>query len=76
MNRHDPRAFSPSEAQIRYEQNGYTVLRQGQFVRCAVTGQPINVEDLRYWSVELQEPYGSREAALQRHRQREAGGAV
>ncbi|HEX9881452.1 MAG TPA: DUF2093 domain-containing protein, partial [Hyphomicrobium sp.] len=39
------------------------------FVRCAVTGEPILLPDLRYWSVELQEPYISPEVSLKRYRQ-------
>jgi hypothetical protein len=35
-------------------------------VRCAVTGQTIPLENLRYWSVELQEPYADAEASLRR----------
>ena len=33
---------------------------------CAVTGVPIPLEELRYWSVDLQEPYATPEAVLQR----------
>jgi hypothetical protein len=36
-------------------------------VRCAVTGVPIPLEELKYWSVDLQEPYANPEAVLQRH---------
>jgi hypothetical protein len=69
MNRHDPRAIQPAEAQLRYEANKYTVLRHGAFVRCAVTGRSIPLDELRYWSVERQEAYSSREAVLQRLRE-------
>jgi hypothetical protein len=43
------------------------VVRPGAFVRCAVTGVPIPLEELKYWSVELQEPYATPEAVLRRH---------
>jgi hypothetical protein len=33
-----------------------------------VSGEPITIADLRYWSVELQEPYASAEIAFARHR--------
>jgi hypothetical protein len=36
-------------------------------VRCAVTGVPIPLEELKYWSVDLQEPYATPEAVLSRH---------
>jgi hypothetical protein len=32
-----------------------------------VTGAAIPLEELRYWSVDLQEAYSSPEAVLQRH---------
>ena len=35
--------------------------------RCAVTGAPIPLEELKYWSVDLQEAYSSPEVVLQRH---------
>jgi hypothetical protein len=36
-------------------------------VRCAVTGVQIPLEELRYWSVDLQEAYATPEAVQQRH---------
>jgi hypothetical protein len=42
------------------------VVRPGAFVRCAVTGVPIPLEELKYWSVDRQEAYASPEAVLQR----------
>ena len=44
------------------------MLSPGDFVRCAVTGEPIMLPDLRYWSVELQEAYASAEISFERHR--------
>jgi hypothetical protein len=38
-----------------------------RFVRCAVTGIPIPLEELKYRSVDLQEAYASPDAVLQRH---------
>jgi hypothetical protein len=40
------------------------VLANGDHVTCAVTGQQIPLDRLRYWSVERQEPYASPEAAM------------
>jgi hypothetical protein len=55
------------EAEIRYLDGDFRVIRPGAFVRCAITGVEIPVEELRYWSVERQEAYASPEAVLQRH---------
>ena len=56
------------EARIEYLDGDYRMVRHGSFVRCGVTGQPIPLEDLRYWSVALQEAYSSPEAVLKRMR--------
>ena len=55
-------------AQLIFGPNGFRVMRPGNHVRCAVTGEAIPLEELRYWSVARQEPYSSPEAALKRLR--------
>jgi hypothetical protein len=66
MNRFERRPASPGEAAIEYLDGDFRIVRPGSFVRCGVTGEVILIEDLRYWSVDLQEAYVSREAVLQR----------
>ncbi|HZT26310.1 MAG TPA: DUF2093 domain-containing protein [Pseudolabrys sp.] len=56
------------EAEVKYLDGDFRVVRPGAYVRCAVTGQAIPLEELKYWSVELQEAYASPEAVLERHR--------
>lgn len=51
------KGFSPSEATIRYMDGDYVVLKPGSFVRCAVTGKPIALDELTYWNVDRQEAY-------------------
>tara|TARA_B100000035_G_scaffold307101_1_gene309946 strand:- start:300 stop:485 length:186 start_codon:yes stop_codon:yes gene_type:complete len=54
-------------AKIKYLPNNFQVLEEGDYVECAVTGKKINLQDLTYWNVELQEPYFSYiEASLKR----------
>jgi hypothetical protein len=60
-----PPAFG-TEAVLEYTNSDYRILRQGTFVRCGVTGNPIQLDDLRYWSAERQEAYASPEAVLVR----------
>ncbi len=69
MNQHDRGIFGAPEAEVRYAHGDFKVVRSGSFVRCAATGQPIALDDLKYWSVERQEAYASPEAALKRLRQ-------
>jgi hypothetical protein len=54
------------EARIRYLDADYEILQQGDFVRCAVTGQAVALPDLRYWDVAAQQPFASAEAAFGR----------
>lgn len=53
-------------ATLSYGPNGFRMLSSGHFVICAVTGEKIPLEALRYWSVERQEPYASAEIATRR----------
>ncbi|MEW4449406.1 DUF2093 domain-containing protein [Qipengyuania sp. JC766] len=57
---------SSQPAKLQYGPNGFRVLRAGQHVFCAVTGEAIPLEELRYWDVERQEPYASAEIATKR----------
>ena len=68
MNRFERLFGLKGEARLRYLDGEFQVLTPGDFVRCAVTEQPIALPDLRYWSVELQEAYASAEIAFQRYR--------
>ena len=57
------KGFAPAEASLRYLDGDYVVLKQGTFVRCAITGKPIPLDELFYWSVDRQEPYADASAA-------------
>ena len=67
LNRFSGPSPMPGEAEVKYLDGDFRVVRPGAFVRCAVTGVPIPLEELKYWSVDLQEPYANPEAVLQRH---------
>ncbi|MCC0038629.1 MAG: DUF2093 domain-containing protein [Brucellaceae bacterium] len=54
------------EARIRYLDGDFQVLSPGSFVRCAVTGDSIPLDELKYWSVARQEPYADAAASLKR----------
>ena len=53
-------------ATLHYGPNGFRVISPGAFVLCAVTGEKIALEALRYWSGDRQEAYASPEAATRR----------
>lgn len=56
MNRHEMPGRG-GEAVLRYLDGDFQVVTPGAYVRCAVTGQAIPLAELRYWSVDRQEPY-------------------
>jgi hypothetical protein len=66
LNRFDPYPSSNGEAEVRYLDGDFRIIRPGGYVRCAVTGVPIPLEELRYWSVERQEAYANPQAVLRR----------
>jgi hypothetical protein len=66
LNRTDRSLPMPGEAEVKYLDGDFRVVRPGAFVRCAVTGVVIPLEELRYWSVDLQEAYATPEAVALR----------
>jgi hypothetical protein len=68
MNAHDP--FLKAElALLHYGDGEYAVLKPGKYVLCAVTGEKIPLEALRYWSPIVQEAYAGPAEALARWRE-------
>lgn len=55
MNRFEGPGARP--AKIRYLDGDFQILMPGSHVVCAVTGETIPIEELKYWSVARQEPY-------------------
>lgn len=49
------------EARLRYLANSFRVLVPGDHVTCAVSGEKIPLDRLRYWSVARQEAYANAE---------------
>ena len=53
-------------AKLEYLPNNFRVIESGDYVECAVSGKKIEIENLNYWNVELQEAYYSHEEAFQK----------
>jgi hypothetical protein len=64
LNRYDRAAPMNGEAEVKYLDGDFRVIKPGAFVRCAVTGVAIPLEELKYWNVERQEAYATPEAVL------------
>ena len=46
-------------AKLEYLPNDFKVIKNGDHVICAVSGKKINLNELAYWNVDLQEAYFS-----------------
>lgn len=57
---------SDKAAKLYYGPASFRVLKPGRYVLCAVTGEAIELDELRYWSAERQEAYASCEIATRR----------
>ena len=64
MNFREGEAGSAREARLKYMQTDFQVLQEGQYVRCAVTGDAIPLDDLKYWDVDRQVAYRSAREAF------------
>lgn len=70
MNKFERRPAEAGEAKVEYLDGDFRILRPGAYVRCAVTGDPIPLDELRYWSVDRQEAYAGPAASMQREQER------
>ncbi len=60
MNRYE----GGGEAVVEYLDGNLRIVKPGSYVRCAVTGERIPLDQLKYWSVERQEAYASAAASM------------
>ena len=47
------------EAKLKYKQGSFEIIKEGDYVLCAISKKKILLKDLKYWNVALQEPYFS-----------------
>ena len=58
-------------AKIKYLPNNFEIIEQGDHVLCVISGKKIEIENLTYWNVDLQEAYYS---YVEAHKKREIDG--
>ena len=51
--------MSEIKAKLKFKQNHFEIIEEGDFVLCAVSGKEIELKNLNYWNVQLQEAYFS-----------------
>ena len=47
------------KAKLIFKHNYFEIIEEGDYVICAISGKKINLQNLNYWNVELQEAYFS-----------------
>ena len=57
-------SYFEGEAQLDYKSSDFEMILPGSYVICAVTGERISLDRLRYWSAERQEAYIDAAASL------------
>ena len=53
------------EAKVRYLESDFQIIAPGSHVKCAITGESIPSDELKYWSFERQEAYVDAHASLE-----------
>ena len=59
--------MNENKAKLKFKPNAFEVIKEGDYVECAVSGKQIPLDKLTYWNVELQEAYFSPKEAQIRY---------
>ncbi len=59
--------MNTGKAKLKFFPNNFQIIEEGDYVKCAVSGKNIPLNQLTYWNVELQEAYFSPKEAQQRY---------
>ncbi len=61
-------SMNKKKAKLVFKHNYFEIVEDGDFVLCAVSGKEIKLNNLNYWSVDLQEAYFSPIEVNQRYK--------
>ena len=51
--------YGKKKAKLIFKHNYFEIVEEGDYVLCAISGKEINLNNLSYWNVNLQEAYYS-----------------
>jgi hypothetical protein len=51
--------MSKKKAKLIFKHNYFDIVEEGDYVLCAISGKEIQLQNLNYWNVDLQEAYFS-----------------
>ncbi len=58
--------MNKKKAKLTFRHNYFDVIEEGDYILCAISGKEIQLKNLNYWNVELQEAYFSPKEANER----------
>ena len=66
-------SYNEIEAVVEYGDGSFNVIKHGNLVICSVSKKRIPLPELKYWSVERQEPYLDAETSFIREKETNLG---
>ena len=60
--------MNKKKAKLIFKHNYFEIVEDGDYVLCAITGKEINLQNLAYWNVDLQEAYYSPKEVNERYK--------
>ena len=51
--------MNKKKAKLIFKHNYFEIIEEGDYVLCAISGKEIQLQNLNYWNVDLQEAYFS-----------------
>tara|TARA_B100001057_G_scaffold261025_1_gene261218 strand:+ start:2834 stop:3028 length:195 start_codon:yes stop_codon:yes gene_type:complete len=59
--------MNKKKAKLNFKHNYFEIVEEGDHVLCAISGKEIQLQNLTYWNVDLQEAYYSPVEANKRY---------
>ena len=56
------------KAKLIFKHNYFEIVEDGDYILCAISGKEIQLQNLNYWNVDLQEAYFSVKEANERYK--------
>ena len=51
--------MNKKKAKLIFKHNYFDIIEEGDYILCAISGKEIQLQNLNYWNVDLQEAYYS-----------------
>ena len=62
--------MNKKKAKLIFKHNYFDIIEEGDYISCAISGKKIQLQNLNYWNVDLQEAYYSPIEANERYKKK------